>query len=70
MIAFAGSLRECEEELRSTFEDWILVGLKLGHPLPCSRGLARLAGSRSEEESRELQEVVRGFDDIDDELWR
>jgi hypothetical protein len=27
-------LRRCEEELRSTLEDWILVGLKMGHPLP------------------------------------
>jgi predicted RNase H-like HicB family nuclease len=34
VVAFAGSLRECEEELRSTLEDWILVGLKLGHRLP------------------------------------
>lgn len=34
VIAFGSSLRECEDELRSTLEDWILVGLKLGHPLP------------------------------------
>jgi predicted RNase H-like HicB family nuclease len=34
VIAFAATLRECEEELQSTVEDWILVGLKLGHPLP------------------------------------
>ncbi|RPJ11554.1 MAG: type II toxin-antitoxin system HicB family antitoxin [Deltaproteobacteria bacterium] len=34
VIAFASTLRECENELRSTLEDWILVGLKLGHPLP------------------------------------
>jgi hypothetical protein len=34
VIAFSGSLRGCEEELRSTLEDWILVGLKLHHPLP------------------------------------
>lgn len=34
VVAFAGSLKECEEELRSTLEDWILVGLKLHHPLP------------------------------------
>ena len=34
VVTFAGSLRECEDELRSTLEDWILVGLKLGHPLP------------------------------------
>jgi predicted RNase H-like HicB family nuclease len=34
VVAFAGSLRQCESELRSTLEDWVLVGLKLGHPLP------------------------------------
>ena len=34
VIAFAPSLRECEEELHSTPEDWILVGLKLHHHLP------------------------------------
>ncbi|TAK66642.1 MAG: type II toxin-antitoxin system HicB family antitoxin [Bacteroidetes bacterium] len=35
VIAFGASLRECENELRSTFEEWILLGLKLGqiiHP--------------------------------------
>lgn len=34
VVAFAKSLRECEDELRSTLEDWILVGLKLKHRLP------------------------------------
>lgn len=34
MVAFGTTLRECEDELHSTLEDWILVGLKLGHPLP------------------------------------
>ncbi len=34
VVAFAASLRECETELRSTLEDWVLVGLKLGHSLP------------------------------------
>ncbi len=34
VIALASTLRECEDELRSTLEDWILVGLKLKHPLP------------------------------------
>jgi hypothetical protein len=32
VLAFGTTLRECEDELRSTLEDWILVGLKLGHP--------------------------------------
>jgi len=34
VVAFANTLRECENELRSTLEDWVLVGLKLGHELP------------------------------------
>lgn len=34
VIAFGTTLRSCEDELRSTLEDWILVGLKLGHHLP------------------------------------
>ncbi|GAG21281.1 unnamed protein product, partial [marine sediment metagenome] len=32
------TLRECEDELRSTLEDWVLVGLKLGHPIPVLAG--------------------------------
>lgn len=39
VVAFGTALRECEEELRSTLEDWILVGLKLGHPLPVIGGV-------------------------------
>jgi predicted RNase H-like HicB family nuclease len=39
VVAFATTLRECEEELRSTLEDWILVGLKLGHSLPVISGI-------------------------------
>ena len=39
VIAFGASLRECADELRSTLEDWILVGLKLGHPLPVIAGI-------------------------------
>ena len=34
VVAFGKTLRECEYELRSTLEEWILLGLKLGHPLP------------------------------------
>jgi len=39
VIAFGKTLRECEDELHSTLEDWILVGLKLGHPLPVAGGI-------------------------------
>lgn len=34
VVAFGDTLRHCEDELRSVLEDWVLVGLKLGHPLP------------------------------------
>ena len=39
VIAFGATLRECEDELRSTLEDWLLVGLKLGHTLPIVDGI-------------------------------
>ncbi len=38
VIAFGETLRECEKELQSTLEDWIFVGLKLGHDLPVMEG--------------------------------
>lgn len=39
VIAFGDTLSDCEIELRSTLEDWILVGLKLGHTLPIIAGI-------------------------------
>jgi predicted RNase H-like HicB family nuclease len=39
VAAFGKSLRECESELRSTLEDWLLVGLRLGHKLPVPAGI-------------------------------
>jgi predicted RNase H-like HicB family nuclease len=39
VIAFRATLRECEDELRSTLEDWLLVGLKLRHVLPVIDGI-------------------------------
>ena len=33
-VAFGSTLRECEDGLRSTLEDWILLGLKMRHALP------------------------------------
>jgi predicted RNase H-like HicB family nuclease len=38
VIAFGDTLRNCESELRSVLEDWVLVGLKLGHSLPVMDG--------------------------------
>ena len=34
VLAFGTTLCECEDELQSTLEDWILIGLKFGHSLP------------------------------------
>ena len=34
VIAFGTTLHECRDELHSTLEDWILLGIKLGQPLP------------------------------------
>ena len=39
IVAFVSTLRECEDEVRSVLEDWILLGLKLGHPLPVIGGI-------------------------------
>ena len=39
IIVFGHSLRQCQDELHSTLEDWILVGLKLGHSLPVIVGV-------------------------------
>ena len=39
VVAFGATLRKCEEELRSTLEDWVLVGLKMKHPLPLIAGI-------------------------------
>jgi predicted RNase H-like HicB family nuclease len=53
VIAFDNTLRECEEELRPTLEDWVLVGLKLGHPLPVIAGY-----DLNQEPSRESMAAV------------
>ncbi len=39
VLAFGETLRECDTELRSTLEDWILTGLKFGHSLPIVGGI-------------------------------
>ncbi len=39
VVAFGSTLPVCEAELRSTLEDWILLGLKLCHALPIIGGI-------------------------------
>lgn len=38
--AEARSLEDCREQLQSTLEDWILLGLHLGHRLPVISGIS------------------------------
>jgi len=33
------TLEACREELRSTLEDWLLLGLQMGHHLPVIDGI-------------------------------
>jgi predicted RNase H-like HicB family nuclease len=37
--AEAGTLEECREEIQSTLEDWLLLGLQRGHSLPVIDGI-------------------------------
>ncbi|MBI4672875.1 MAG: type II toxin-antitoxin system HicB family antitoxin [Chloroflexi bacterium] len=37
--ANAPTLEECREELQSTLEDWILVGVRRGHTIPIVDGI-------------------------------
>ena len=39
VISFGKTLAECEEELHSTLEDWVLMGLKKDHELPIIKGI-------------------------------
>lgn len=39
VIALGKSLDECKEELKSVLEDWIILGLKLAHPIPIIDGI-------------------------------
>jgi predicted RNase H-like HicB family nuclease len=39
VIAFGSTLRDCQNELRSALEDWLLVGFRLGHALPVVDGI-------------------------------
>ncbi|MEX0728128.1 MAG: hypothetical protein WEB58_12080 [Planctomycetaceae bacterium] len=39
VVAFAPSLYECETQLQSVLEDWLLIGFQLKHPLPVIDGI-------------------------------
>ena len=37
--AQADTLEACREELREVLEEWIVLGLRMGHPLPPINGI-------------------------------
>ena len=39
VLAFGQTRAQCRDELRSTLEEWVLLGLKLGHTLPVIAGI-------------------------------
>lgn len=56
------------ESLNQTVIELLTQGLGVGTAR--SNGLARLAGTWSEEEFQEFERAVAPFEEIDDELWR
>ena len=51
VVAFGKNLKACQTELRSTLEDWILVGFHLGHRLPIIAGIDLNKSSHANVES-------------------
>ena len=39
VVAFGDTLVECRRLLQSTLEDWLLLGLRMGHAMPVLAGL-------------------------------
>ena len=40
VVAFGTTLVECQRLLQSTLEDWLLLGLRMGHAMPVLNGLS------------------------------
>ena len=57
------------DSLNKTVLDLLRQGLGVG-PRARSNGLARLAGTWSEEEFREFEEATAFFEQVDEELWQ
>ena len=48
VVAFGTTLVECQQLLQSTLEDWLLLGLRMGHAMPVLDGLSLNGGVASE----------------------
>lgn len=49
VIATGNTLAETSRELKSVLEDWVLMGLKLGHDLPVINGIDLNINAMAEE---------------------
>lgn len=58
VIAFGSTLKVCEDNLQSTLEDWILVGLKLKHILPVIEQI---------DLNKEIEDIIK--QEIKVEIW-
>lgn len=67
VLAFAPTLAACRDELQSTLKDWLLLGLKLNHPIPAegpqtidalNQEVAAYYSSLSPSEQAELDECA------------
>jgi predicted RNase H-like HicB family nuclease len=45
-IAFGKTLRECKREMREVLEDWLMVKLRHGDPLPVIDGINLNVGAK------------------------
>jgi len=43
VLANADTLEECREQLQEVLEEWILLGVRLGHELPAANGVRLVA---------------------------
>ena len=57
--AEAATLEECRVELQSTLEEWLLLGLQMGHPQPVVDGIDLLSSENCHSELVEEFQSIR-----------
>ena len=63
VLAFGSTLNACQDELRSTLEDWLLLGLKLSHPLPIIDNIDLNQAASNEKFTAELDRATIAYYD-------
>ena len=62
--------RRRDQSLNATVLELLGRGLGVGPDGPRRNGLARLAGTWSEEDQREFDAAVAAFETVDDDMWK